>query len=320
MQLVRIEENSRDLEAIIGSCSYPSYLHYPNRAGLPLFIAKRIRRVLNEGRNLGLVASVNDTQVGLMLAYHAAWDSDKLSVSTAKAEVFADPGHPSSALIVTSFFQALDNWTTEQGVRHVATRFPFEDASLRREAENRGFHIVDALSVQKLEVINAVPGADKMVSCRPAVPEDASAFEYDVPSLYAHSRYHADGGFEPQSLRHIYVNWLHAAFSSGADQVLVTELNGHPVGFITCYIEREYADCTGLRLGFIGLLGVLPQARGRKVGRSLINGAIKWFDAQGIQVVTVATQITNYAGLRAYQSSGFRPLMALVTYHRWQSV
>ena len=319
MQLVRIGADYIDLERIPCWFSYPAYLHYPNRAGLPQFIAERVRRALGQEWSLGLVASVNDEQIGLMGAYRATWDSDKLGVSMAKADILVDAGHPSSPLVVVEFLRAFDGWATELRVRHVAIRLNFEDIVVRVKVENMGFHIVDALLVQKLELTSPVPKSERMVSCRSGALEDAAAFEEDVAALYADSRYHVDGGFELQRLRNLYALWLRTAFASEADRILVAELDGRPVGFITCYIEQEYTTCTDLKLGFIGLLGVLPSAQGRKVGKSLIQGAVEWFDAQGIQVVTVATQITNYAGLSTYQSSGFRPLTALATYHCWRS-
>ena len=319
MQLVRIGADYRDLEQIISWFSYPAYLHYPNRAGLPRLMAERARRALSQEQNLGLVASVNGAQIGLTWAYRATWDSDKLGVSMAKTDILVDARHPLSSLVVAEFLRALDDWTTELEMRHVAIRLNFEDTVVRVGVENTGFHIVDALLVQKLELVSPMPKPEKVTSCRLAVPEDAAAFEEDVATLYADSRYHMDGGFEPQRLRNLYVLWLRTAFASGADQVLVAELDGQPAGFITCYVEREYTACTGLKLGFIGLLGVLPSAQGRRVGKSLIKSAIEWFDVQGVQVVAVATQITNYAGLSAYQSGGFRPLTALATYHRWRS-
>lgn len=319
MLLERIRSDSQQLTNLTSNFHHPAYLHYPNHPGLAQFISCRDQLALIREENLGLLAIHDDTPTGLLWACLSDWDSEKLGVSMAKADILVTNKYDLSALTMTNLLNAVDDWACKMNVAHLAIRINFEEKIIRTAIESAGFHIVDVMLVQKLEPITMVLELKEAIYCRLANKQDATAFKNDVDTLYADSRYHVDGGFNPSKLKTLYVDWLQTAFDGGADQVIVAELNEQVVGFVTCYLEREYTDFTGVKLGFIGLLGALPAARGKNVGKSLIESAKKWFKEQGIQVVTVATQITNYAGLGAYQASGFRPLTALATYHRWRS-
>jgi dTDP-4-amino-4,6-dideoxy-D-galactose acyltransferase len=67
------------------------------------------------------------------------------------------------------------------------------------------------------------------------------------------------------------------------------------------------------------LVGVSEKARGRGLGRELLINAIRWFSAEGVEVVTVVTQGRNVGAQRLYQRCGFTTRSAELWFHRWSS-
>ena len=305
-------------DEVLHSFSHPAYLHYPNRPGLAQFVAERVHETISQERNFGITLSLDSKHVGVIWAYHAMWESEILGVPMAKADILVDQANGVSSPVAAECLQILKEWAAKSDIRHLAVRLNLEDRAIRIALENAEFHIVDVLLVQQLTISRSAVSRQATVTCRPAVPQDAATFEQDVSGLYRLSRYNADGGFDSNRLKYLYQNWLKSDFDTWANHVIVAELGGRAAGFITCHLEERYAVCTGLALGFIGLLGVLPFAQGRGVGKSLVDSATKWFTERDVEVVTVATQITNYPGLSTYQSCDFKPLTSLATYHHWR--
>jgi GNAT superfamily N-acetyltransferase len=93
----------------------------------------------------------------------------------------------------------------------------------------------------------------------------------------------------------------------------VAELDGVPVGYISCHLNESRA-CR------IGLVGVSAQARGQDVGKTLVFSALDWFLTQGAQEVLVVTQGRNYAAQRLYQCCGFLTQTVQLWYHKWYTV
>lgn len=61
-------------------------------------------------------------------------------------------------------------------------------------------------------------------------------------------------------------------------------------------------------VGHIGQISVHPAHQGRGIGRSLIENALREFNRQGFQSVTLAVTSANTNAMHLYQSCGFRPL------------
>ncbi len=79
---------------------------------------------------------------------------------------------------------------------------------------------------------------------------------------------------------------------------LVAEQEGRIVGYLLV-METP-------RGGHITRLGVLPEMRGRGIGRMLVHNALATLTSQGCTWVTVNTQRDNEIALRLYASMGFR--------------
>ena len=87
--------------------------------------------------------------------------------------------------------------------------------------------------------------------------------------------------------------------AANPDGVFVAEEQGKVVGYITTRIDRE------LGKGRIPNLAVIPETRGRGLGRKLIEHALEYFRREGMTFVMIETMAHNEAGIHLYPSCGF---------------
>jgi GNAT superfamily N-acetyltransferase len=61
------------------------------------------------------------------------------------------------------------------------------------------------------------------------------------------------------------------------------------------------------RHGFLAELYVTPQARGKGLGRALIEGCEAWSRGRGHKLLTVGVLAKNPSAIRAYEGAGYAP-------------
>ena len=182
-----------------------------------------------------------------------------------------------------------------------------------RLAEKYGFHFVDIrLTFEYALVRNGVPDrlGNNVVEVRPSVPDDVPYLREIARKSYIHSRYYFDTGFPRERCEAFYTEWIEKSCYGYADQVLVAEFDGRPVGYVTCQLRTPFT-------GGIELVGVDAARRGKAIGKSVVYAALNWFKQQGVEVVEVVTQGRNYAAQRLYQHCGFVTKQTQLWYHKW---
>jgi len=81
--------------------------------------------------------------------------------------------------------------------------------------------------------------------------------------------------------------------------VFVAEENGKILGYISTRLDREAGK------GRIPNLAVDTAARGRGIGRQLIELAVAYFRREGMAFATIETMVNNPRGQHLYPSCGF---------------
>ncbi len=203
----------------------------------------------------------------------------------------------------------IDAWCAGEGVRCLYLLCRAEEAAAIRTAEDHGYHLVDVRITLRWGGSPEQQPAPRPDSgaVRPARPGDLAALEAISRECYHDTRFYNDPGFPRSLVTSLYETWIRRSVEGWADVVLVTEDHGGLSGYITCHRQ-------GRR---IGLLGVAGRARGEGVGRTLVGGALGWFQAQGAPEVAVSTQGRNAAALRLYQRCGFLVEAVELWYHKW---
>jgi ribosomal protein S18 acetylase RimI-like enzyme len=125
------------------------------------------------------------------------------------------------------------------------------------------------------------------------------AFSADVPGLAL------DGLLQNERVARYAVDW-----GRPGDGGVVADVDGNGVG--AAWYRQFPQNDPGY--GFVSKdipelsIAVLPEMRGRGIGRSLLFGLIEQARAAGLPALSLSVSAGNLAGIRLYESVGFRPV------------
>ena len=235
------------------------------------------------------------------LCEYLEWDSDFFGRRIARA-------------IVTSLNEktlaAVQYWCDLHRIDCLYFLADSADLLATRLAESNKFRLVDI----RVTLDRPVKGKPALGSCqtkiRGSLEQDITALRAIARTSHRDSRFYFDGNF-PISL-------CDALFETGSDKscrgwaqnVLVAEDEGKPVGYVTCHLAAP-------ETGRIGLISVGDKAQGKGLGKELVGQALRWFARQGVVTVSVVTQGRNVRAQRLYQRCGFVTRTIELWYHRW---
>ena len=205
----------------------------------------------------------------------------------------------------------IDTWCQRTGVRCLYFLARADDADTSRLAENNDFRLVDIRMTFVHKAPNAIRNIECVASVRHARSEDIRPLQDIVRESYHDTRFFFDTNFPRHLVESLYETWIKRSYEGYADAVLVAEIDGAPIGYITCHVNEES------RTGKIGLVGVSSQARGQGVGQALVLSTLEWFSTQGMEKIQVVTQGRNVAAQRLYERSGFLTQSVQLWYHKW---
>jgi len=95
---------------------------------------------------------------------------------------------------------------------------------------------------------------------------------------------------------------LRSEISSPFVDILVADLNGNPIGYLTFEILRDQST------GWVRNLAVDPEFQLRGVGTQLLDAAIAEFRALGLKHVRIETLQTNEPARSFYHGKGFQEI------------
>lgn len=184
------------------------------------------------------------------------------------------------------------------GYAHLIFRTAVDDLPAIWAAEQAGLRLVDV-------ALDSTFRFDS--TALPELPTDLPirrAQEADVPTLrdlagqgFVLSRFSADPFFTEAQVVSFHREWVKNLYEGLAQAVLVCDLGGQVVGFVSCALSGDE--------GRIPLIATDAGYRRRGLGRALVAAALNWFAGQGVQVAHVKTQSHNYPALALYHRSGF---------------
>jgi dTDP-4-amino-4,6-dideoxy-D-galactose acyltransferase len=177
-------------------------------------------------------------------------------------------------------------------------------------AADNDFRFVDVRVTYERPLAEGSDFGERAREIRLSMPEDVPALTSIASTSHQDSRFYFDSHFLESACDALYATWIEKSCQGYADTVLVAELSGQAVGYISLHLKE-------VGQGQIGLVGVRADAQGHGLGRKLINESLRWFAGQGVGTITVVTQGRNLAAQRLYQKSGFLPTSTGVWYHRW---
>jgi dTDP-4-amino-4,6-dideoxy-D-galactose acyltransferase len=203
--------------------------------------------------------------------------------------------------------RAVDKWAAANDVACVYFLAESSDAPSAHVAEDGGFRLMDL----RVELRRPAAGDETTGELRPASPADPDALRAIARASHGVTRFYADPNFPDDRCDDLYDTWISRSLEGWADEVLVAEVDGRPVGYVSCHLDRAAGA------GSIGLIAVDEVARGGGVGLTLSRGAVAWCRERGAQKMSVVTQGRNAAALRTFQRAGFLVDSVGLWFHKW---
>jgi len=227
-----------------------------------------------------------------------SWDSDFWGVRVASI---------TQRTLTEALLSDVTAWCADQQIDLLYFLATADHPTTVHLAETHQFHLTD-IRVTLEHALRDIP-AVLPPSVRPCLSSDLPALCAIARTNYLDSRFYYDMRLPKEKADALYETWIANSCNGYADVVLVAEVDSGPVGYITCQIKDQ--------VGSIGLVGVGEAARGKGIGRALVDAALGWYAQQGIAQVTVVTQGRNIAAQRLYQRAGFVTQSIGLWYHRW---
>ena len=96
--------------------------------------------------------------------------------------------------------------------------------------------------------------------------------------------------------------------------MLIAEEDGRPVGWAFAHDEKAevFVVEPERRHGFLAELFLLQEARGKGLGRALIEGCETWARERGHKLLTVGELSQNPTAIRAYEGAGYAPYVTIM--------
>lgn len=175
------------------------------------------------------------------------------------------------------------------------------DGPGRRFAEALGFRYESSLWLFRLPVATTVPSPafpDDIVVRPIRAGEDEPALRELVDASFA--EHPSPISVTLETLRHV-----HSLPGFDPADVLLASPRGDP-GRLVAFCRTDVV-APDERRGDIGMVGVLPEWRGRGLGRELLRWGVDHLRTKGVDVVELAVEARNERALGLYRRTGFEP-------------
>lgn len=200
----------------------------------------------------------------------------------------------------------------KNGIGYATLRIQSNNFSVIHALEKSGFVLVDGLISFSL-MISDIEVTKIPSEIREANNNDLVNLKKLTSGLFSTGRVMSDPFIPKNKATQFYVKWIeNSILRKVADLVLVWEEKDLPAGRqgeILGYISLQ-------KKGQIPLVGVSIKARGKGIGKKLIEASLNKFKEWNIEAVVIETQIDNALALNLYQRAGFKIVNSFLTL-RW---
>jgi len=200
------------------------------------------------------------------------------------------------------------SWCDSQNIDCLYFLADSDHAETVKLAEQARFHLVDVRVTLAAKLEGWTPMRPAKACVRLFRTEDLPTLRAIARVSHRDSRFYYDRNLPHPLCDALYEAWIENSTQGYAQAVLVADVHGEPVGYISCHLASA---------GQIGLFAVAENVQGQGLGRQLVFAAFRWFLDRKVSQVTVVTQGRNIRGQRLYQRCGFSTRSLQLWYHYW---
>ncbi len=203
----------------------------------------------------------------------------------------------------------------ENAVVMLIARCSTNDIKAAQVMEEHGFRLMDTLVYYACDLKKTpVPEDTGTVLVRPIRPGEEEQVRAVAAAAFKDyfGHYHADDRLDRAKADEAYISWALRSCASHevADAVFVADWEGQVVGFATLQLNNpDEAQAM--------LAGIVPEAQGHGIYRSLMIARMAWCSKQGVERLVVSTQVNNIAVQMVCAQLGFTISESFYTFHKW---
>lgn len=281
-----------------------------NRNRLVDFTSRCVARELESGAS-AISARTSDGELLLLVTYSKLdWDSLHFQIPMWNiGHVLGDQQDRNLAEAKRKAVAKILGRVEERS--HISARIDVRDIGTVHALEANGFRLMDTIITFAFNFrICQIPQLEDRCSLRLATSDDEEALLRIAATSFSNARvsgdrFHADPDLPTDKSDTLYVEWVRNSLEGkSADAVIVAEMGGKPVGFVTLQHSRAKKEELGMDVEVLVLSAVEPRCRGQNVYTSMIRKALQYFSSTA-DIVEGGTQVTNLPVQKALTRLGF---------------
>jgi dTDP-4-amino-4,6-dideoxy-D-galactose acyltransferase len=127
-----------------------------------------------------------------------------------------------------------------------------------------------------------------------------------------YSRFKLDKNFINNEFERLYKALIEKTFIDKDGEVIGAYVNNDLIGFVSLSLKEGVAD--------IGLIAVHEKARGKHIGKTLLQASYNYAQQHQSKALTVVTQQYNNLAMQFYKNNGFEFYKKNYIYHLWKTI
>jgi ribosomal protein S18 acetylase RimI-like enzyme len=230
------------------------------------------------------------------------WDSNFFGFNIARLEIYNNPDN------LLQHLSKFHNWALNNNINYITTRVSLSNVLLVNHLTQNGYYLLTNKYMLRC-AINDVS--------LPELPEFQFNFlskeENEMPmnlikNSFVHSRFNIDPIFDSSRVSEMYSSWMRDFIGHENNYIIAMKNQNKIIGFCAFSkgIDLYQMGSIVPKHGFIALIAVDKDYRGKGLGKHLINKSKNYLKASGINLLFANVDLGNTSSLNTFQASEFK--------------